>query len=455
MRILSLFAAALLGSAASVSGLAIRSETDTTTNSFTKVRPGGIEDLIVSEETTLNGTHKGDPVIVPPSSGAKTSDLKAASTLPMNWVNNLGTEITAYVTGKDESGRIVFIRRDGSLLYPSSGGSDKPVPISQDVKIMIGPGEVLDMTLPIAIESGRVYFSVGELQFAVVGTADGEGIVQPAPNNPLDPSAGVNWGFVEFTLLPDGALWANISFVDFVGLPLGMELTVNGGGATQSAFGVNSDAVATICDALRGQEAADGRPWSALCMAGADGAPVRAISPTAYWDINEDAFKTYWDDYANRVWAKYAGEPLVINTQSEAGNVDCRVSGDMLSCEGDNRPYPKPTAIDIWGCNSGPFGKIGQENAVHLAVIPRLCAAFVRSTLLVDGGNVQPELGQDHYYKVDPTNHYSRLVHENEVDGKGYAFAYDDVNPDGLENASGTVSSGSPQTLSVFIGSPP
>ncbi|KFH44846.1 Glucan endo-1,3-beta-glucosidase-like protein [Hapsidospora chrysogenum ATCC 11550] len=455
MRILSLFAAALLGSAASVSGLTIRSETDTTPDGFTKIRPGGIKDLIVSEETTLNGTHKGDPVIVDPSSQMRTSDLKVAATLPMHFVNNLGTEITAYLTGKDESGRVAFIRRDGSMLYPSSGGSAVPVPISQDVKIMISPGGVLDMTLPVAIESGRIYFSVGELQFGVVATPDGEGIVQPAPNNPADPSSGVNWGFVEFTLLPDGALWANISFVDFVGLPLGMELTVHGGGDTQSAYGVYRDAVAVICDALRRQEAADGRPWSALCMAGADGKPVRALSPTGYSDINPDGFRTYWDDYANRVWAKYANEPLVINTQSGAGHVDCRVSGNMLSCEGDNRPYPKPTAIDIWGCNSGPFGKIGQENAVHLAVIPRLCAAFVRSTLLVNGGNVQPALGQAHYYKVDPTNHYSRLVHENEVDGKGYAFAYDDVNPDGLENASGTVSSGSPKTLSVFIGSPP
>lgn len=58
------------------------------------------------------------------------------------------------------------------------------------------------------------------------------------------------------------------------------------------------------------------------------------------------------------------------------------------------------------------------------------------------------------YYTVNPTNHYSRLVHSFEVDGRGYAFPYDDVNPDG-ENASGELSSGSPDTLTVFVGAPP
>ncbi|PTB75192.1 glycoside hydrolase family 64 protein [Trichoderma longibrachiatum ATCC 18648] len=35
------------------------------------------------------------------------------------------------------------------------------------------------------------------------------------------------------------------------------------------------------------------------------------------------------------------------------------------------------------------------------------------------------------------------------VDGRGYAFSYDDVNPDGTEDASGLVASGNPDTLTV------
>ena len=79
----------------------------------------------------------------------------------------------------------------------------------------------------------------------------------------------------------------------------------------------------------------------------------------------------------------------------------------------------------------------------------------MRSTLLLDGGDVQPSLSSDSYYTADPTNHYSRLVHDNEVDGRGYAFPYDDVNPDGHGDSSGLVHSGAPKTLTVYVGAPP
>ena len=47
-------------------------------------------------------------------------------------------------------------------------------------------------------------------------------------------------------------------------------------------------------------------------------------------------------------------------------------------------------------------------------------------TLLLDGGNVTRAT----YYQDPITNHYARLVHEHLKDGRGYAFAYDDVNLD-------------------------
>ncbi|RWA06910.1 hypothetical protein EKO27_g8203 [Xylaria grammica] len=71
--------------------------------------------------------------------------------------------------------------------------------------------------------------------------------------------------------------------------------------------------------------------------------------------------------------------------------------------------------------------------------------------LLLPGGNVQPSLGAASYYTVSPTSHYSRVVHQYEVNGIGYAFSYDDVNPDG-ENASGTVAGDNPTLLKVTVG---
>ena len=99
------------------------------------------------------------------------------------------------------------------------------------------------------------------------------------------------------------------------------------------------------------------------------------------------------------------------------------------------------------GCNSGPF-TTGPSPARN-AIIPRLAAAFVRTTLLCEDEHPsQPNT----FYNSDPTNHYARIVHENNIDGKGYAFAYDDVQPDGGEDQSGKVNAGDPKVFTIIVG---
>jgi hypothetical protein len=88
---------------------------------------------------------------------------------------------------------------------------------------------------------------------------------------------------------------------------------------------------------------------------------------------------------------------------------------------------------------------------VHHAVVPRLCAAFNRATLLSDSGNQQPGVGSVTYYTQSPNNHYSRIIHQWEMDGRGYAFSYDDVNPAG-QNEAGAVWGPSPTLLEIGIG---
>ena len=86
-----------------------------------------------------------------------------------------------------------------------------------------------------------------------------------------------------------------------------------------------------------------------------------------------------------------------------------------------------------------------------LAIIPRLAAAFNRSTLLIDSDQPDGEDPAD-YYANATTNHYARIVHATEIGGLGYAFPYDDVTANGGVNQSGPVSSGSPALLSVTVG---
>ncbi|CAM1501245.1 Fc.00g104070.m01.CDS01 [Cosmosporella sp. VM-42] len=446
--------AALVGAAAAVP-FSLNPRAGLTASGFTKATPGTADDIVLTQDNTVNGTAYNDDktvVITPKDLGARA----LGANLAFKFVNSFsGGAVKAYVNGLDSDNHPVFIGANGQLIYPSSGGSGVPVRITQNIAIPLGAkGTTTNFNLPIQIHSGRVWFSEGDLPFFVVSTGNGEGIVQPSVTNLQDPSAGINFGFVELTYT-NGVIYANISYVDFVGMILGMKLQ-NTDGGSQTTPGLNSpDAVSKICNDLVAQKNADGFGWNNLCIANSAGVPIRALAPIDYHDINSNTFANYWPSYVDQVWAKYSSTPLTINTQTGSGNVNCRVSNNVMNCDGDNRGYAKPVAKDIWGCNAGPFLFQGGDNAVHYAVVPRICAAFNRATLLLNGGNVQPSLGQSSYYTTNPNNHYSRIVHKYEVNNKGYAFSYDDVNPDGNENASGVVSSGNPQTLTVYVGAPP
>jgi hypothetical protein len=249
-------------------------------------------------------------------------------------------------------------------------------------------------------------------------------------------------------------LYANISYVDFIGFVLSMSM-VAGDGSVQLVKGLQPGAVVAICADLTAQAAIDGAPWDSLCMKDTSGKVMRVLAPIHLLDLKPGSFDTYFTQYINDVWSAYSSKDLTINTQGTPGNVACRVSGDTLNCAGDNRGYAKPVARDIFGCDSGTmYIQRDTDNAVHYAVAPRLCAAFTRSTLLLPSGDVQPSLDATQYYTTSPTNRYSQFVHRYELDNKGYSFAYDDVNPNG-ENAAGVVADANPQLLTIYVGGYP
>ncbi|KAK0385995.1 hypothetical protein NLU13_5832 [Sarocladium strictum] len=415
---------------------------------FTIVKPGGVDDIIITEDNTLNGTYVGDRAYV------KNMAESRAPSIDLELVNNFGGgPLNMYLQGLDQDNRIVFLGPGGTLVYPSSGGSTTPVPITENIAHpMPGRGETLRITVPFAMSSGRIYFCEGELPFfMVIAGGDLDGLVQPDSKNIRDPSSGLNYGFTEFTLTPDGVVWTNLSFVDFVGLIISMHLRSTDGNV-QEVIGLPGDSVPGICADLAAQTQRDGKAWASHCVARPDGSPLRVVSPESYKTIDPAAFAGYYEPYVDRVWDRFRNEDLIINTQGPPGDVRCRVSGDLLQCEGDNRGYTKPATEDIWGCNSGPFEILPGDNDVHLPVVPRLCAALYRTTLLLAGGERQPSLGPEAYYTQDPTSHYARVIHERHVDGKGYAFSYDDIYPDGYPDTAGLIASPNPEFLRFIVG---
>jgi hypothetical protein len=269
-------------------------------------------------------------------------------------------------------------------------------------------------------------------------------LVEPSVLNPSDPNANVDFGFCEFTLNND-QLYANISYVDFAPrIPIAITLQ-QASGQVQHVAGMAPDGLDRLADGLRQQTQQDGRPWDKLVV-NRDGRNLRILNAT-HGNAVGASFDNYYEPHIEEVWQKYSsGAKMKINTQAGPGVLEGHIGSNGELKIGDES-FSKPNSADVFGCNSGPFTT--GPSPTRNAIIPRLAAAFHRSTLLVT---------EDHpsdpstFYAQNPTNHYARLVHEVNLDKKGYAFAYDDVQPDGGEDQSGKVNAGDPVLFIVSVG---
>lgn len=362
-------------------------------------------------------------------------------------------QVWAYITGiAISNGQRVLVQANGRDLYYPQQVANIGTPLQADCAIPLGPpGNTTTVHIP-QMAGGRIWFSCHrKLTFLL---NPGPALVEPSVLNPTDPNADVNFGFAEFTLNND-QLFANISYVDFVSqLPIALTLET-AGGAVQHVSGMAPDGIARLCEGLRVQAQKDGWPWHKLVVqdkSNSQQQPLRILSPT-HGEAVGASFANYYEDYVEDVWKfyskKHGGNQIRLNTQAAAGWVTGYT--DMHHNEivvGDEK-FSKPSSSDILGCNSGPFttGPSAHRNSI----IPRLAAAFQRSSLALQGVDEHPS-DPSTFYTRNPTNHYCRLVHEVNLDGKGYAFAYDDVQPDGGADQSGKVNAGDPKRFIVAVG---
>jgi hypothetical protein len=361
--------------------------------------------------------------------------------------NTLSDTVYAFVTGQalDNGQALMLLEADGQTPYypssPSAAGS--PLAVDCAIPLNASGGAPVTITVP-QLAGARLWFSIGTpLTFLL---NPGPGLVEPSVTNPSDPNIGLAWDFCEFTY-NSAQLFANISFVDFVCLPVGLTLTDTSGN-TQSVGGLAAAGLDTVCAGLTAQQAADGNPWTDLIVT-AGGQHLRALSPQNGMVGNSSFLSGYYDGYVSQVWELYQSATLTVDTQASYGIVTGQVGDGLLTFDGVGS-FAQPATGDILSCATGPFATDGLSGEM-LAIVPRLAAAFNRSTLLIDSDQPDGENPSD-YYANPVTNHYARIVHTATTDGLGYAFPYDDVTPDGGVNQSGPVSSGSPAQLVVTLG---
>jgi hypothetical protein len=367
-----------------------------------------------------------------------------AATLNIALVNKTtSSNVYAYITGQaiDNGNALFLLQSDGRTPYYPTSPSSTGSPLGVNCAIMLGgPGSTTNVVIP-RIAGGRVWFSVDTPLVFLLNP--GPALVAPSVSNPSDPNIETRWDFCEFTFNSD-QLFANITYVDFVCLPISLSLT-NTAGKTQHVSGLPANGLAAVCAGLRTQSAIDGVGWNQLIVT-SDGQNLRALSPNNGIVMNSSLFSGYYDSYVNQVWSMYTGSALSINTQASWGTVTGQVLADVLTFGGVGG-FTKPSSRDIFSCSTGPFAVTPPEMG---NVAARLAAAFNRSTLLLSSS--QPSGNPANYYQNPITNHYARIIHASSLDGRGYAFPYDDVVPDGGTDQSGSVFDPNPSIFTISIG---
>jgi Beta-1,3-glucanase len=382
--------------------------------------------------------------------GTRLAAHQTAATVSFTLRNNTGSDtVYAFVTGLsiNDNNALVLLEADGQTLYYPSSPSAPGSPLAVNCAIPLGPsgGSPVTITVP-QLAGARLWFSIGTPITFLLNP--GPALVEPSVTNPSDPNINTAWDFAEFTY-NSAQLFANISMVDFTCLPIGLTLT-DTSGSTQSLAGLPAGGLDAVCSGLTAHQKADGNPWTDLIVA-SGGQNLRALSPQNGIVGNSSFLSGYYDSYVSQVWQMYESVTLTVDTQASYGTVTGQVSNGVLTFPGVGS-FAQPTAADIFSCSTGPFSTAGASGEV-LAIIPRLAAAFNRSTLLIDSSQPDGENPAD-YYANAVTNHYARIVHATLTGSLGYAFPYDDVTPNGGVNQSGPVSSGSPAQLTVTVGSP-
>lgn len=304
-----------------------------------------------------------------------------------------------YVVGTDlASGQQCRLSADGALVpvSESDNGSDGYT----DYAIEVDGSRTL--SLPQGM-SGRIYAAIGEkLKFKC---NPGNALAYPAGWVEADPNYPVLHDCAEFTY--DGAgMHCNITMVDMLSVPMEISLS----GAQQQKTGRLKDGGrAAVFSALAGTPGFENLVMDDL----------RVIAPGHGLDAGRFA-GDYFAGLIDEVWNHYTSNTMKVT--AGANTFTGSVQGGQFVFDGGVKAFAKPSTRDVLFCD----GALAAPNdGVTGPVAATLGAGFNRSVLTATGD--QPVRDAGSYYQGSVTNHYSRIMHENTVDGKAYGFAFDDV----------------------------
>jgi Beta-1,3-glucanase len=331
----------------------------------------------------------------------------------------------------------------------ASGKIVTNVPSAEPTAALAHPAPSGPVTFPM-LNAARLYVSIGEpLLFAVDPTGNP---IPPRAADPTDANYQTRWDFFEVTYIPltgtDGLFNFNLSNVQSANLPLSFHVGGSdpstkkpveysrgwlSGGYNQflSYLGANSDFRQLVLPGTQRVLA----PGTAIT------AFEQKVIPAPLIDGD------YLKAYIERVWAKFAGVDLTfVGDPPPQSNTFItwtgRVGNGQFTFTTNDLPklvrivLNPPSTSDLFEnnflfCASGRGTPGSLQENYALQLFGTLCAAFNRSvmlttTTLANAPNCEWCQAKENFYQDPTTNHYSKAIHVNTIEGLAYAFQSDD-----------------------------
>ena len=323
------------------------------------------------------------------------------------------------------------------------------VPSAEPTAALTYPVPSGPITFPM-LNAARLYVSIGE---PVLFTVDSAGNpIPPRAADPTDANYQTRWDFFEVTYIPltgtDGLFNFNLSNVQSANLPL--------------SFGVSGADPSTKepVDYSRGWLSGGYNDFLSSLGANPDfrqlvlSGTQRVLAPgTAIQAFEQKVISAplmdgdYLKAYVERVWAKFAGVDLTfVGDPPPNSNTYVtwtgRVQNGQFTFTTNDLPnlvpivLNSPSTSDLFEnnflfCASGRGAPGSLQEDYALQLFGTLCAAFNRSvmlttTTLANAPNCEWCQAKENFYQDPTTNHYSKDIHANAIDGLAYAFQSDD-----------------------------
>jgi hypothetical protein len=306
---------------------------------------------------------------------------------------------------------------------------------------------------PIAfpmLNAARLYVSIGEPLLFTVDSAGNP--IPPTAADPADPNYQTRWDFFEATYIPlvgtDGLFNFNLSNVQSANLPLSFSV----GGLDPStkkpveySRGWLPGGYNNFLSYLGANPGFRQLVLSGTQRVLAPGTAIEAfeqkVIPVPL--IDGDYLKAYIEG----VWTKFAGVDLTF-VGDPPPNSDTyvtwtgRVRNSQFTFTTNDLSnlvpivLNSPSTSDLFEnnflfCASGRGAPGSLQEDYALQLFGTLCAAFNRSvmmttTTLANAPDCEWCQAKQNFYQDPTTNHYSKAIHANAIDGLAYAFQSDD-----------------------------